>query len=80
MRDVIEAKGAADAERDAAFLNSLERHIIRGKAAQARRMARNDGELFDLALAFALADATHIGAVVDERVRYIAREFLGVVH
>lgn len=77
MRDT---KGAADAEQDAVVLNSFERHIIRAKAAEARRMARSDGELFRLMLEFAIADATHIGAVVDERVRYIAREFLGVVH
>jgi len=80
MRDTIEAalKGAADA--DAAILNQLERYIIRTKAAQARKAARNDGELFDAALAFALADARSIGAVVDARVRYIAREFLGAIH
>lgn len=80
MRDTIEAalKGAADA--DAAIMNRLERDIIRAKAEQARRTARNDGELFDLMLEFAIRDATHIGAVVDARVRYIAREFLGAVH
>ena len=77
MRDT---KGAAEAERDAAAPSRLERHIIRRKAAEARRAARSECELFDLMLEFALADARSVGAVVDERVRYIAREFLGAIH
>lgn len=75
-----DTKGAADAERGVAAPSRLERHIIRAKAAEARRMARNEGELFRLMLEFALADARSVGAVVDERVRFIAREFLGAVH